>query len=113
MTTEDSVPRPRGRSEYQIYFDSSRARKGWSNLLAVRRSDLVSAWEFLTQHPETVSPVSYPLQDRLSSLVRGGVTHTRWQLKLSATHGARIWCFVEGRSVYLERVFTSHPNETS
>jgi len=112
MSTKDSVPRPRGRSEYEIHFDSSHARKGWGDLMAVRRNDLVSAWDFLTRNPETVTALSYPLKDSLSSLVRGGVTHTRWQLKLSATHGARIWSFVDGRKVHLEKVFTSHPNET-
>ncbi|CAB4580873.1 unannotated protein [freshwater metagenome] len=81
--------------------------------MAVRRNDLVSAWEFLTHNPETVTALSDRLKGSLSRLVRGGVTHTRWQLKLSATHGARIWYFVDGRKVHLERVFTSHPNETS
>ena len=81
--------------------------------MAVRRNDLVSAWEFLTHNPETVTALSYPLKDSLSSLVRGGVTHTRWQLKLSATHVARIWFFVEGRKVHLEKFFTSHRHDTS
>ena len=45
-------------------------------------------------------------------MVREGVSHTRWQLKLSKTHGARVWYYVHGDAVYLEKVFTQHPKET-
>jgi hypothetical protein len=45
-------------------------------------------------------------------VVRDGESHERWQLKLNSRDGARIWFFVVGREVRLERVFTGHPNET-
>jgi hypothetical protein len=45
-------------------------------------------------------------------LVANGVSHQRWQLKLSATDGSRIWYFVDGQSVFIEKIFTAHPNET-
>jgi hypothetical protein len=31
---------------------------------------------------------------------------------ISATDGSRIWYFVDGQSVFIERIFTAHPNET-
>jgi hypothetical protein len=45
-------------------------------------------------------------------LVANGFHHQRWQLKLSATDGSRIWYFVEDKSVYIEKIFTAHPNQT-
>lgn len=80
--------------------------------MAGRRSDLVEAWEYLTHRPQEVTALSHPLKGSLSTVVKEGASHTRWQLKLSKTHGARIWYYVEGRSVYLEKVFTQHPKET-
>lgn len=112
MSEKNRVGRPRGKSEYSIFFASSHARKGWNDLLATRRSDLVEVWDYLTLRPEEVTPLSHPLKGSLSINVRDGVSHTRWQLKLSKTHGARIWYYVIDDSVHLERVFTQHPKET-
>jgi hypothetical protein len=112
MNRENRVERPRGKSEYTIYFDSSHARNGWGDLVASRRTDLLGAWEFLTHRAEELTGLSYPLRGSLGTVTRDGVAHTRRQLKLSKTHGARIWYFVVGDCVYLEKVFTRHPNET-
>jgi hypothetical protein len=112
MGRKNRVERPQRKSEFSIFFGSSHARKGWNDLLAGRRSDLVEAWEYLTHRPQEVTALSHPLRGSLSTVVREGVSHTRWQLKLSKTHGARIWYYVDGSSVNLEKVHTSHPVDT-
>ena len=48
----------------------------------------------------------------MASVVRNGQRFTRWQLKLNEKIGARIWYFVDGKTVVLEEVHTHHPNET-
>ena len=112
MGIDDPVPRPLKKSEYKIYFESSKVKKAWVDLLAVRRSDLSDAWEVLTRNPLTVTPLSQPMRGDFGLLVANGTSHQRWQLKLSATDGSRIWYFVEGKDVFIERIFTAHPNET-
>jgi hypothetical protein len=112
LKIEEPVPRPIKNSEYKIYFGSNKTRKAWIELLAVRRSDLAEAWEFLTINPLTVTPLAYPLRNNLQFLMVNGISHQRWQLKLSPTDGSRIWYFVDGHSVYIERMFTAHPNKT-
>jgi hypothetical protein len=34
------------------------------------------------------------------------------KLKLSLTHCSRIWYFIVGNHVFIDEVFTSHPNQT-
>lgn len=43
---------------------------------------------------------------------RGETSHERWQHKRTAKGAARIWFYVHERTVFLEQVDTSHPNET-
>ena len=112
MRTDDPVLRPIKKSEYKIYFESNKIRKAWVDLLAVRRSDLSEAWDFLTRNLLKVTPLSHPMRADFGLLVANGVSHQRWQLKLSATDGSRIWYFVDGQTVFIERIFTAHPNET-
>jgi hypothetical protein len=112
LRTDDPVPRPLKKSEYKIYFESNKLRKIWVDLLAVRRSDLSEAWDFLTRTPLTVTALANPMRGNFRLLVANGISHQRWQLKLSATDGSRIWYFVEDQSVYIERIFTAHPNQT-
>ena len=112
MGIDEPVPRPLKKSEYKIYFESSKVRRVWVDLLAVRRSDLSQAWDYLTRNPLKVTPLSYPMRKDFGLLTAHGVSHQRWQLKLSATDGSRIWYFVDGQSVFIERIFTAHPNET-
>jgi hypothetical protein len=112
MPNSDPVPRPIKKSEYKIYFESRGAERGWKDLLATRRSDLVGAWEFLTKTPCVTTLLSYRLKGELSAVERGGITRACWQLKLNARDGARIWYFVEGNEVHLIAVHTSHPNQT-
>lgn len=112
MGIDNPVPRPLKKSEYKIFFESSKVRRAWVDLLAVRRSDLSDAWEFLTRNPLKVTELAYPMRKDFQVLVANGVSHQRWQLKLSATDGSRIWYFVDGKNVYIERIFTAHPNET-
>ena len=109
---DKSVPRPRRKSEYEIFFASTQAEKGWRDLVATRKSDAVFAWDFLTASPDSNTPHSYRLKAELSTVTRDGVAYDRWQLKPSLTGGARIWYFIVGGRVYLEQVHTAHPNST-
>jgi hypothetical protein len=106
------VPRPTKKSEYAIIFASNSARKGWQDLEAVRRNDLVDAWDFLTRNPKELSPLNSQLRGELGQVTVAGEPFDRWQLKLSSTFGARIWFYVDGNTVFIEEVHTNHPNET-
>ncbi len=48
----------------------------------------------------------------LGTVLRGGTAHERWQHKPTAKGTARIWFYVDERTVYLEQIHTSHPNQT-
>jgi hypothetical protein len=106
------VPRPPKKIEYEIRYATAEAAKGWQDLAATIRNPLAEAWDFLTRSPLTKTPTNYPLRGELGAISRGGETHERWQHKPTLKGTARIWFFVEGRTVYLEQVHTSHPNET-
>lgn len=113
MAKKVKVERPTKRSEYDIHFASTAAQKGWRDLVATTRNPLVDAWDFLTRTPHAITPTNYPLKGELSTVVRDGVRHDRWQHKPTRGGGSRIWFYVEGSVVYLERVTTSHPQETA
>lgn len=112
MGKEQQVNRPIRKSEYTIIAASLSAQKGWRDLVATQRNLMAEVWEFLTAHPLQHTPTNYPLRDELASVTRNGVSHARWQHKLSKGSSARIWFYVEGQRVYLEQVHTSHPKET-
>lgn len=106
------VPRPPKKTEYEIRFATTNARKGWQDLTASIRNPLADAWDFLTRTPLMKVPTNYPLRGELGTITRDGKTYERWQYKPTQQGDARIWFYVEGRTVYLEQVRTSHPNET-
>ncbi|MGO2053498.1 hypothetical protein ACT3UD_07145 [Glutamicibacter sp. 287] len=56
--------------------------------------------------------LNYGLKDELGMISRGETSHERWQHKRTAKGAARIWFYVHERTVFLEQVDTSHPNET-
>lgn len=112
MPRGDLVPRPKKKTDFDIVFGSREAEKGWKDLVAARRNACVDAWDFLVASPTKLTPTSYPLEDKLAFVVRDEVSHRRWQLKLDGRNGFRIWYYVTGSTVVLERVFTAHPNET-
>lgn len=66
----------------------------------------------MTRTPLAKTPSNYPLRGELGTITRGDKVHERWQHKPTIKGTARIWFFVDGRTVYLEQVHTSHPNET-
>ena len=109
---ERPVARPLRKTEFEIFFASSQAEKGWRDLVATRKSDAAFAWDFLTKTPDSTTAHSYRLKAELSVTRRDGVLHDRWQLKPSLTGTARIWYFIVERRVYLEAVHTAHPNQT-
>lgn len=106
------VPRPPKKSEYEIRFATSNARKGWQDLVATIRNPMTEAWDFLTRTPQSTTPTNYPLRGELGTISRGGTSYERWQHKPTAKGTARIWFYVHERTVVLEQVHTSHPNET-
>lgn len=112
MAKNTGVPRPLKRNEYQLKFGSTQAHKGWRDLTATIRGPLTDTWDFLTRTPTNVTPFNYPLKGELSTITRNGVGHQRWQHKPTQKGSARIWFYVDGRSVVLEQVHTAHPNET-
>ena len=112
MASEEPVHRPTKKSEFTIVFATSQAKKGWQDLVATRRNNLIDTWHFLTETPLQETPLSYRLRDTLGIVTRAGSEHARWQRKLSLSDGARIWYFVVGQTVYLEQVHTTHPNQT-
>lgn len=106
------VPRPPKKIEYEIRFATPGARKGWQDLVATIRNPMAEAWDFLTRTPLSTTPTNYQLRGELGTISRGGTTHQRWQHKPTARGTARIWFYVHERTVVLEQVHTSHPNET-
>lgn len=106
------APRPPKKTEYEIRFASTQARKGWNDLKATIPNPLTQTWDFLTQTPLTTTSTNYRLKDDLGTIQRNGISYDRWQHKPTAKGTARIWFYVDGRTVFLEQVHTSHPNET-
>lgn len=106
------VPRPPKKAEYEIRFATAEAQKGWRDLVATIRNPMTEVWDVLTRSPLAKTPTCYPLKGELGMITRGGTTCQRWQYKPTTKGTARIWYFVEGRTVFLEQVHTSHPNET-
>lgn len=109
---DELVPRPVKKAEYEIRFASTNARNGWQDLAATIRNPLTDAWGFLARTPLAKTSTNYPLRGDLGTVCRGGKIRERWQHKPTLKGLARIWFFVEDRTVYLEQVHTSHPNET-
>lgn len=108
----ERVPRPPKKTEYEIRFATTGAHKGWRDLVATMRNPMAETWDFLTRTPLATTPANYPLKGELGTIHRDGATHERWQHKPTTKGTARVWFYVEGRTVFLEQVHTSHPNET-
>jgi hypothetical protein len=112
MGRASKVERPTKRSEYVIVFGSRAAEKGWSDLRATIPNALADSWDFLTRTPTQVTPANYRLRGALATITRNGKALDRWQHKPTLKGDARIWFCVEGKTVILEEVHTSHPNTT-
>ncbi|KRQ20557.1 MULTISPECIES: hypothetical protein [Mycobacteroides] len=56
--------------------------------------------------PRPPKKVEYEIRFATANAKKG------WQHKPTKQGTARIWFYVEDRTVYLEQVHTSHPNET-
>ncbi|MGN6612500.1 MAG: hypothetical protein ACTHLJ_12070 [Angustibacter sp.] len=110
MAKQHEVPRPLKKAEFTILFGTRQAEAGWTDLKATQRNALVDAWDFLTKQPTARQPKNHPLKGDLATVTHRGATHERWQHELS--HGARIWFYVDGRTVVLIDCHTRHPNET-
>ena len=112
MAKNEKVERPTKKSEYELRFASTQAKRGWTDLKATIRNSLVDSWDFLTQTPQLETPANYRLRGELGVVSRDGVAHDRWQHKPTLKGDARIWFYVLDQVVFLEQVHTSHPNET-
>ncbi len=104
------VPRPIKSSEYEVVHDSSQAANGWVDIVATQKNSAADAWDRLTKDPHKSDPQCHQLKGDLSKIVRDGKSHDQWQYELSG--GARLWFYVEGKTVKIVRVFTAHPNQT-
>lgn len=80
--------------------------------MATQRNAMTDVWDFLTRTPMATTPTNYRLKGELSSVVRDGTSWDRWQHKPTRKGSARIWFYVEGQTVHLEQVHTSHPHQT-
>jgi hypothetical protein len=107
---KETVHRPLRRNEYEIVFGTSNSRKGWIDVLAVQRNSVVQAWERLTADPLADDPTCHGMKGDLEFVTHKGTKHRRRQYELA--NGARIWFYVDGRSVVLIDVHTHHPNAT-
>ena len=110
MTKRTNVPRPLRKSEFTIVFATNQATKGWTDLLATQRNAVVNAWEYLTSHPDEETTRNHKLKGELARVTHKGATYDRWQHELN--NGARIWFYIDGRTVHLVDVHTNHPNQT-
>jgi hypothetical protein len=104
------VPRPVKTTEHVLRFGTRSAETGWRDVVATQKNAAVDAWDRLTTEPRTSNPRCHQLRGELATIVRDGVEHDRWQYEL--TGGARIWYYVEERTVVVIDVFTAHPNQT-
>lgn len=112
MGRDDLVPRPPKKLEYEIRFASVNAQRGWRDLVATIRNPMADSWDFLTRTPLQTTATNYRLRGELETVRREQQSFERWQHKPTAKGTARIWFYVDGRTVHLEQVHTSHPNET-
>lgn len=110
MAKPSRIERPLKKSEYVLVFGTRQAERGWRDLRATQTTSLVDAWDQLTRDPLARSEKNHPLKGDLAAIVRDGVVHERWQHELSG--GARLWFYVEGRTVVIIDCHTRHPNET-
>lgn len=93
-------------------FATRDAEVGWRNLAATHRNALADTWDFLTKTPTLTTPTNATLRGELENVRRNGEEFARWQHKPTAKGDARIWFFVADGTVFLEHVFTAHPNQT-
>lgn len=112
MARGDRVARPLKKSEHAIVFASRQAQKGWTDLCATARNAAADCWDELTRAPLSTTAKNYRMRGELASVTHNGTQHDRWQHKPTVGGDARIWFFVIGQTVYLEQVFTHHPNAT-
>lgn len=105
-----AVPRPVTKGEFTLVLATRQAQVGWPDVPATQRNAVTDAWDFLTRHPDHRTSTNYPLKGDLAEVSHAGEMHSRWQHKLA--DGARIWFYIDGRTVHLIDVHTRHPNET-
>jgi hypothetical protein len=113
MAKKTAVPRPKKKSECDIDFATPHARKGWDDLNSTVPNARTDAWDFLTKTPTYEDPDrNYKLKPPLDIVARDGKKFQHWQYKPTIKGDARIWFYIDGMTVYLEKVYTHHPNQT-
>lgn len=109
----DLVHRPPKKEQYQIFFITSIAAKGWTDAVGQFRNAMSDAWDAFTVAPKAVDGQRiYVLRLGLQWGQYDGKSYQRYQYKVS--DGARIWYFVDdsSRRVLIEAVHVGHPKET-
>ena len=106
------VPRPAKKVEYDIRFASAGAKKGWRDLVATMRKPDGRRMGFPHSYPDGNHFHQLPAEGGAGDCERGGQSFERWQHKPTLKGSARIWFYIDDRTVFLEAVHTSHPNET-
>ena len=104
------VPRPLKSSEFAVEHVTSQAATGWRDILAAQKNAAADARGRLAKAPHHSDPKCHQPKGQLATSVRDGIIHDQWQYEL--TGGARMWFYVEGRTVKIANVFTNHPNQT-
>lgn len=104
------VPRPPKKTEYEIRFATTNARRGWQDLVATIRNPMTETWDFLTRTPLSTTPINYPLRGKLGAIQRGGVSYERWQHKPTAK-GHRAHLVLRPRAHGLPRAGSHEPPE--
>lgn len=112
MGKVQQIHRPIRKDEFTVVVSTNAAKIGWRDLCATQRNLMAQAWDFLTENPHRHTPTNYPLNGDLATICRDGKEFPRWQYKPSRGNGARIWYYVDGQKVCIEKVFTHHPKET-
>ena len=104
------VSRPLKSTEFVIEHATSQAAAGWRDIVATQKSSAADAWDRLTKAPNQSDPKCHQLKGQLATVVRDGTAHDQWKYELSG--GARIWFYIDGKTVKIVNVFTKHPNQT-
>lgn len=112
----DVVPQPTLDGEWEIYFATTEAARGWTELVNAARTNTRQAWEIMGVQPGPGpgKPTArhHPLRYDLSTNEFKGQRLQQWQIEV--TGGGRIWylCDAERQTVWVKYAGVGHPKST-
>jgi hypothetical protein len=110
----ERVAPPPGPGEYDLFFATNEAAKGWVDLCAQAPGNAYELWLLLRSEPAPKARTTrhHPLKGALSTAAHRGITLPQWQYEV--TGGGRVWYLVDVqlRRVYLTYAGTGHPKST-